>query len=46
MSKISLVDVHVYGGAVIFSAGMAMWSAWAGPVAFGAILITLGLRRP
>jgi len=40
------VDLHVYGGAALASAG-ATW-AWrpAGLILFGAFLVYLGLRRP
>lgn len=41
-----VVDLHVYGGAVLLAVGLGMWAAWAGPAVFGAVLMTLGLRRP
>ena len=41
-----LIDLHVYGGAACVCVGLAMLATWAGPVALGVILMTLGLRRP
>lgn len=40
-----MLDAHIYGGALLVAVGLGMWAVWAGPVAFGAILMLLGLRR-
>ncbi len=45
-SRPDLVDVHIYGGALIFAVGMGMLAYWAAPVALGLVLLILGLRRP
>lgn len=40
-----VIDLHVYGGALLIAVGAWLWDPAAGPFTLGAILLVLGLRR-
>lgn len=39
----SLMDLHIYGGALLVAVGVGLWNLGAGLVALGALLLLLGL---
>lgn len=44
-ARVGLVDLHVYGGALLIAVGSGMYAVWAGPLTLGTVLLLLGIWR-
>ncbi|MQA88725.1 MAG: hypothetical protein GEU90_00625 [Gemmatimonas sp.] len=43
---VDIVDLHLYGGALLIASGVATWRPGAGLIVFGLILLLIGLGLP